>query len=269
MTLATLQRDMRAWLETGSDVVAARFDATAASGLKVYQNNYRAQLVACLEASFPQTLAWLGGEAFHQAVVAHIERIAPSSWTLDAYPLGFPRTLRSLYPDDAEVAELAMLEAALDEAFVGPDADPVAADTLQAIDWDRAQVTFVPTLELCTLTTNAPAIRTALLAGETPPGAQNILDDSALLVWRHAMVSRFRPVEALERDAIVLMQSGMRFARLCEVLVDRCGEAAGIALAGRYLGQWLADGLVAAVTEGTEPCEGVAAGGKTLQRTCG
>ncbi|MDY7525197.1 DNA-binding domain-containing protein [Sphingomonas sp. 10B4] len=119
--MLTLQRDMRAWLVAADADAANRYGSAAAAGLLVYQNTYRAQLVACLEESFVQTRAWVGGEAFHHAIVAHIERVPPTSWTLDAYPRDFPATLALLYPDDPEVAELAWIEYALGEAFVGPD----------------------------------------------------------------------------------------------------------------------------------------------------
>lgn len=247
MSLAILQRDMRAWLEHGSEAAAARLGGGA--GLSVYQNNYRAQLLACLESGFPKTRAWIGDDAFHAAVVAHVERVPPSSWTLDAYARDFPATLGLRYPADAEVVELAMLELALDEAFVGPDAEPVAAAALGDLDWDRARLTFVPTLELLPLATNAPAIWAALHDGAHPPAAERLPEPGALLVWRQDMVSRFRAIEALEHQAILRIRSGARFARLCAAMVDLCGEADGIARAGGYLGRWLGDGLLASITD--------------------
>ena len=65
-------------------------------------------------------------------MVAHVARVPPSSWTLDAYPRDFPATLAPLYPDDPEVAELAVLELALAEAFVGADAAGPIAPTQAA-----------------------------------------------------------------------------------------------------------------------------------------
>ena len=250
MTLALLQRDLRAWLEQGSDAAARRLGG--GPGLTVYQNNYRAQLAACLEASFPQTRAWIGDAAFHDAVVAHVARVSPSSWTLDAYPRDVPATLALLYPDDAEVVELAALELALDEVFVGPDASPVAADALGALDWDRARLTFVPTLDLLPLTTNAPAIWSALTANDVPPAVAALPEAGALLVWRHELTSRFRAIDALEQQAILLIRSGMRFAQLCAAMVDLRGEDDGIRLAGEYLGQWLGEGLLTDIFEGED-----------------
>ncbi|HEX7695574.1 MAG TPA: DNA-binding domain-containing protein [Sphingomonas sp.] len=250
MTLLDLQRDMRAWLVREDAGAAKRFGADAAPGLRVYQNNYRAQLAACLESSFARTRDWIGGEAFHHAVVAHVERVPPSSWTLDAYPRDFPATLALLYPDDAEVAELAWLECALEEAFVAQDAQAIAAQQLEGVDWDRAILLFTPTLDLAPLSTNATAIWAALAADEVPPPAEMLPEAGAMLVWRSDQVSRFRAIDQIEEQALLTARAGRPFADLCEAMIAMHGQERGIAKAGQLLGQWLADGLVIGVEEG-------------------
>ena len=247
MSLLALQRDMRAWLDCEDAPAAQRLGAAAAPGLRVYQNNYRAQLVACLEESFAHTRSWIGGEAFHDAVVAHIGRVPPSSWTLDAYPRDFPATLAMRYPDDAEVAELAWIDCALAEAFVGPDAVPLTTDDLADVDWDRAVLHFTPTLDLADLTTNATAIWSALAAGDTPPAVEPLPETGAILVWRQGQVAQFRAIDRHERDALLTARAGLPFADLCNTMVDAHGEAAGIARAGALLGQWLADGMIVGI----------------------
>jgi hypothetical protein len=250
MTLIELQRDIQAWLAREDAAAAGRIGIGAAPGLRVYQNNYRAQLAACLEDSFARTRDWIGEEAFHHALVAHVERVPPSSWTLDAYPRDFPATLALLYPDDPEVAELGWLECALGEAFVGPDAPAVDAGALGAIDWDRAALHFTPTLDLGPLSTNVPAIWTALMAGEMPPSVELLPERGSLLVWRQDQVSRFRAIDQIEEQALLAVRGGLSFAALCEAMVEANGQDDGIARAGQLLGQWLADGLVTAVEEG-------------------
>lgn len=249
MTLLALQRDMRAWL-TAEDVGAARrFGASAAPGLRVYQNNYHAQLVDCLEASFARTRAWIGHEAFVVAAVTHIDRVPPNSWTLDVYGRDFPTTLGILYPDDPEIVELAWLELALEEAFVGPDTRALTMATLAEIDWDRAALHLTPTLDLGDMATNATAIWSALAAGETPPAAEHLDAAGAVLVWRQDQVSRFRVVDQYERQALVQLRAGLSFAELCQATVDAFGEQEGIARAGRWLACWVNDGLVVGFQE--------------------
>jgi hypothetical protein len=249
MTLIELQRDLRAWLVRDDAAAASRIGANAGPGLRVYQNNYRTQLAACLEDSFARTRDWIGEEAFHQAIVAHVERVPPSSWTLDAYPRDFPVTLALLYRDDPEVAELGWIDCALGEAFVGPDAFAVEADALRAVDWDRAVLQFTPTLDLGPLSTNATAIWTALAAGEMPPAVELLPEPGSILVWRQDQVSRFRAIDQIEQQALLAARSGLSFADLCEAMVAAHGQEDGIASAGQLLGQWLADGLITAVEE--------------------
>lgn len=244
MSLLDLQRDMRAWLVSEDEPAAARLGTGVAPGLRVHQNNYRAQLVACLADSFARTRDWIGAEAFDAAVATHIDRVPPSSWTLDAYPGDFPATLASLYPDDPEVTELAWIENALGEAFVAHDATPLTRGDLADIDWDRAVLAFTPTLDLGELTSNAPAIWSALAEGEAPPAAVLLAEPGAILVWRQDHVSHFRAIDQVERQALLWARAGLPFAGLCDRMVASWGESDGIARAGGMLGQWIADGLI-------------------------
>lgn len=248
MNLLALQRDMRAWLVRDDAGAAKSLGVAAGPGLRVYQNNYRAQLVACLDDSFAQTRDWIGGEAFHDAIVTHIDRVPPSSWTLDAYPRDFPATLAMLYPDDPEVAELAWIECALGEAFVGQDAVALIAADIAEVDWDRAQLHFTPTLDLNELTTNAPAIWSALASGETPPAVEMLDETGAILVWRQEHVSQFRAVDAVESGVLLFARAGMTFSALCSTLIEAHGEGIGVTLAGTLLGRWFADGLVVGIS---------------------
>jgi len=249
MSLIELQRDLRNWLIREDRWAARRLGDDAAPGLRVYLNNYRAQLVACLEDSFARTRDWLGDAAFRQAVIAHIERVPPSSWTLDAYSRDFPATLALLYPDDPEVAELAWIDCALGEAFVGFDAPAADAATLGDVDWDNATLHFTPTLDLGDLSTNASAIWAALAAGDVPPAVEPLPEAGAILVWRQEQISRFRAIDQIERQALLAARGGLSFAAMCDGIVTALGQERGIALAGQLLGQWLADGLITKIEE--------------------
>lgn len=256
MSLLTQQRDLRAWLQHGDEVAAAPFAASVQPGLAVYQNNYRAQLAGCLAESFPVTLAWLGEDAFHRAVVAHVERVPPSSWSLDHYPRDFPSSLAALYPDDPEVADLASLELALSEAFVAPGGSPLKS-VADDIDWDNAAFEFLPSLSLHPLTSNAPAIWSAISAGQSPPASERLPRTGALLVWQSDELCRFRAIDASECKAIRVMIAGATLGSLCDGLDDNEAEQIGL-----WLGQWLADGLVTEIldtvagprTRHHEPC---------------
>lgn len=144
MSLAALQRDFRDWLTDVPVRMDYWVDDHARAGLDIYHNAYRVQLVECLKDTFEKTFLWIGEDAFIDAARVHIERTPPSGWTLGAYGVGFDETLADLYPDDAEIAELAWLDWALSRAFEGADAAAIAADTLGEIDWDRAILHLIP-----------------------------------------------------------------------------------------------------------------------------
>lgn len=249
MSLAAMQRDFRGWLTDAPVAMERWIDTDARAGLAVYHNAYRVQLVDCLRDTFAKTLLWLGEEAFIDAARAHIESTPPHSWTLGVYGEGFAHSIAERYPEDPEVAELAWLDWALSRAFEGPDAAPVSGERLAGVDWDNAGLEFVATLQIAVAQTNAGAIWSALSAQEDPPMAALLPEAGAMLVWRQDFTPCFRTVEAIEAFALTQIIAGATFGALCLALIERCGEQAGISQAGGLLGQWIGDGLIAAIRE--------------------
>ncbi|MBB6124618.1 DNA-binding domain-containing protein [Sphingobium subterraneum] len=244
MSLLVLQSDFRAWLETGSAQASSAFAPEAQPGLLVYQNNYRASLMACLEESFPRTLAWIGGRAFRSVAATLIDARPPDSWSLDHYAAHFPVALAKALPDDPEVAELATLEQALTEAFVGPDAVALTADDLSHINWDTAVLRLVPTARMLTVTTNAAAIWSALASDQNPPAAAALTTPAQLLIWRAEYTSCFRALDRIEDELMGDMDNGIAFVDVCRRLISALGHAEGIMTAGNWLGRWTTDGLL-------------------------
>ncbi|WP_226018082.1 putative DNA-binding domain-containing protein [Novosphingobium sp. FKTRR1] len=247
MSLSALQQDFRDWLVTGSDEAQSRFSPDAAPGLLVYQNNYRCALMACLEESFAKTLAWIGPELFHAIAAAHIDARPPESWSLDHYAAYFPQALAQALPDDTEVGELAMLEQALTDAFVGPDGAALALGDVPQVDWDRAVLRWVPTARLLSLASNAPAIWSALAANREPPPRALLAEPVRVLVWRQEDIACFRALDPQEAEVAPTLLGGATFTAICARLVDAHGEAQGVQLAGAWLGRWVADGALAAL----------------------
>ncbi|MGY2177011.1 HvfC/BufC family peptide modification chaperone [Pseudomonas azotoformans] len=246
MNLAQLQQSFRSWLVNASDESAQALGNHHA-GLAVYQNNYRAQLVGCLEQAFPNLRRWVGEEAFLAASITHIDSHPPHAWTLDAYPEGFYATLKDVFPRNPDVHELAWIESALNEAFVAADAQPLPLEVLAGLDWDTAVLQLTPSLRCHALTTNAEAIWSALWQEAPAPEAVMLEQAGGLLVWRRQFTSRLRQVDALELLAVQQLRADGSFARLCEFLVQRLGEEAGVMQAGEYLAGWLGSELIVGV----------------------
>ena len=246
MSLLALQRNFRDWLVTGEDSAAAALGG--GPGTLVYQNNYRTALVSSLAETFQRLVLWLGDEAFEAAAARYIDARPPSSWTLDAYGEDFTDFIATLWPDDPEVAEIALIDWTVGQVFVGPDAEPLAAEALDVADWETAVIRAVPSLLVLPIATNADAIWQALATCEIPPGAEMAARGTALLVWRQGLEPVFRRAEAHERDVLAWSAAGQGFAAVCEQLAASLGEEAAITTAGTLLGRWLAEGMIAAVS---------------------
>lgn len=258
MNLLDVQRGFRDWLTTESVEAAARLGSTASAGLAVHLNTYRSQLLSCLAETFSVVRAWLGATAFEAAAATHIDRVPPSSWTLDAYAQDFPATLSELYGTDPEVGELARLECALAELFVAADCIPVMPDTVDAahwqqLDWDRVVLQLVPGFVLLPVTTNATAIWSAISSSLPPPPVAALDTPAVLALWRNGFTPSFRTLDPAEAAALEAVAAGTTFGALCTLMTERCGAIEGPQRAGAWLGQWLRDGCIARVTETAVP----------------
>jgi hypothetical protein len=249
MKLADLQRDFRSWLVDASDDSARRLGDDAMPGLSVYQNNYRAQLIGCLEEAFPQVRTWMGEDAFLSASITHINSNPPRAWTLDAYSGNFVKTLIGLFPDNPDLHELAWIENALSDAFVAPDAEPLPPKTLSCIDWDSARLSLTPSLMTRAATTNAESIWSALWGKKEPPESEMLGEPHGLVVWRRGYTCSLKQVDGLELGALVALRENGSFATLCDGLVERLGEADGVAKAGTLLANWIGNELIVGVEQ--------------------
>ncbi|WP_343730481.1 DNA-binding domain-containing protein [Duganella sp.] len=245
MKLATLQRDFSTWLVAPTAPLAARLGPEVR--LAVYQNNYRSQLIGCLEHCYPLLRGWMGEHAFLGVAVRHIDAHPPHGWTLDAYADGFHATLAAAYPDHPDLHELAWIEHALNTAFVAADAAPVTQQGLAALDWECALLQLTPSLQLREAATNAEAIWSALWEQRPVPEGAMLDQPGGYLVWRRAHTVLLRQADALEYAALLQLQRDRSFAALCDWLVAQCGEQDGIARAGALLAQWLAAELITGI----------------------
>jgi hypothetical protein len=247
MMLADLQRDFQHWLVNATPSAIIGSDARAMAGLAIYQNNYRAQLVGCLEQSYPKLRGWIGEDNFRTAAITHIDAHPPHAWTLDAYADGFADTLSVLFPDNPDVREVAWIEHALGAAFVAQDASPLAMADLAAVDWETARLRTAPSLRSAPASTNAEQVWSALWDEQTPPDSEMLAQEGGLLVWRRGYTSYLKQVDAPEYAALLQLQSSGSFGAVCDLLVERLGDAAGVAKAGELLAQWLANELITGI----------------------
>lgn len=248
MNLAQWQEGFRDWLTTGSGDSANAFGERAWQGLAVYQNNYRAQLVTCLEVSYPQLLRRIGDGNFREAAIAHIDAHPPRGWTLDTYGEDFGDTLLAAFPRNPDLHELAWIEWALSEAFVAADSAPLAREALWSVNWDEARLRLAPSLRHRVAATNADDVWSSLQEeAAIVPDGEMLTVPGGLVVWRRGFHSRLRRLDADDYAALCIALADGRFESLCETLVARLGEEAGVARAGTLLADWLDAGIVVGV----------------------
>ncbi len=214
------------------------------AGQRVYHFAYRQRLLESLAETYAQVWSWLGDAAFEAAAYGYIDYAAPKSWTLDHYGDRFSDYVAGLYPEDPEVGELAALEWALHRAFSGPDAPGLTPEQLAGVDWERVRLRFVPTLTLCPIVSNAPAIWSALKKAETPPAAAGLGSTMTLAVWRKGLEPVFRTLADSESAALYRLKAGARFSEVCAELTDAHGQAVAPETFGGWLTVWIADGLL-------------------------
>lgn len=244
MRLIELQNDVRRWLTSATGHVGGHLIEGHRAGLDVYQNNYRSQLVGCLQQSYPQLRAWLGDGVFLHAAKMHIDRQAPHAWTLDAYGEEFGATLGALYPNNPDLQELAWIEWALSAAFVARDAQPVDVASLAGIDWDSARLTFTPSLQVAPLTTNAADIWWAMTGQAERLEGQMLPEPGGVIAWRRGHVSCLRTLDALDFQALRHALAHGGFTSLCDMLVGALGEDDGVAKAGSLLVDWIGSDMI-------------------------
>jgi hypothetical protein len=250
MSLLGTQRGFRDHILAGADAPLAGIAPKAERGLAVYRHAYRAQLVASLRDTYEKTWAWLGDDAFDRAGHNYVEHHPPASWTLSEYGGDFAAMLKTLFPDDPEVAELAWLDWTLRRAFDGPNADMITPEALARVDWDNAVLIFVPTLTIGDVQTNCAAIWGALNDDETPPPVARLPAPTAIRVWRSDLTPKYRTIESFEHRALILAMAGSSFSDLCGLLVENGDRDQTVQRVGGALASWLQDGMISAVGSG-------------------
>jgi hypothetical protein len=218
----------------------------------VYKHAYGARLVEIIRHDFERMHAWLGDETFDDMARAYVEshpsRHANARW----YSRDLPDFLETAAPfrDAPVLAELALLERALNDAFDADDAPVLQLDALAWIAperWSGLRFRPHPSATRINLRTNAAAIWIALKDECTPPPAAPAGSPVRLLVWRQDFVPKFRDIADEEAMMWAEAAAGVPFGVLCEMLSFRSDPGTAPLRAATLLQGWIAGGLVSEV----------------------
>lgn len=238
MSLLRLQAAFRAELAADDDAAPP-----SSPGMEVYRNAYRGRLLSALEVSFARTRRWTGEDAFAAAARQYVLTRPPCSWTLDAYGGDFPGLLAGLFPADPEVAQLAAMEWAMQQAFAAPDAPPLDAQALAArhgpADWDRMGFDMAAGFAALPVDFDLPRLWVDLgEAGTATESSRQPIPRAQLLVWRVGLSPTFRLAPLDEAEALDRLARGAALGALAET----CSAEA----LGQWLAHWFSENIFAA-----------------------
>ncbi len=208
-----------------SDIAAAiqsTPEADAPTRLGIYASGYRLRLKEALETDYPQLHAYLGDMLFDQLMDAYIDRYPSHVFSLRDYGRHMPELLDGLddFPALPMVRELERIERAFNHSFDAADSappDPAMLSQLPPEAWPGMQLRLHASVVVLHNRWNSFPVWRALSRGETPP--EPVEDTAPWLIWRKALVSRYRALEAPEAAALHTALNGGDFSALCEALL--------------------------------------------------
>lgn len=219
--------------------------------LYIYHNAYRARLLENLQDAYEKTWAYLGDETFESSALAFIEDNPPKHRNLRWHGATFSQWLAERFPQDRDIAELALIDWQLRQAFDGPNATPLAAAVLGGLtpeDWASVGFQFVPTLFVAPLRFNTVTIWHAIDQEQAPPIAEVLSPATWLVIWRKGWQPHFRTIQAAEHAALMQLQGGASFAQVCADLGEEFSDREVASVAAESLRTWLQDEMIVGLT---------------------
>jgi hypothetical protein len=102
-----------------------------------------------------------------------------------------------------------------------------------------------PSFRLLDMRFNTVALWQALDMEQAPPASAALEAVAVLAVWRKGLQPHFRTLDEGEDLALRDLQAGRSFGEVCARLAAHRAPQEAAALAARWLGRWVDDGLLA------------------------
>lgn len=221
---------------------------SAADGLAIYHNAYRARLLEALREDYPALLQGLGDDPFERLAHAYLQAHPSSHFSLRWLGARLADFIDA-YLDAAQgapLAELARLEWAFTLAFDAAAGEPLTLQCMAALpaaNWPGLQVRLLPSVQWQVCRYNSLALWRAAKAADELPASTALEQPQVCLVWRQDLISRYRSLDPAEAEALHGMsQQGWSFAELCGEL-GAYGDAAPLQ-AATWLKQWIGEGIL-------------------------
>lgn len=215
----------------------------------IYHEAYRARLVEAMRSNYPVLHRVLGDEDFAALVLDYLgaqpSREPSIRWFGDRLAEHLARDAAAL--PHPSLLDMVRMEWALGTSFDAPDAAPLEAGDLGAIEparWPSLRFAAHPSLRLLALEWAVEPTWRALTHDEDAQADAPEPLAHRLLVWRQQLETRWRSLPDDEADALQACLAGETFEKLCESLQ---GDDAA-ARAAAWLRRWIDDGLLAGLT---------------------
>ena len=222
-------------------------DGPVTGRLPIYHHAYRARLADVLADTYAKTFLYMGSDSFDVHARAFAVAHPPHTRSLNRYGEGLVEALRTQYPDNPELHELAQLDWDLRTRFDGADVPVLDLDSAQASgDWTTRTDMLHPSALLRTVTTNVVSLWNAIHTDDEVPEAVLLPAPAALLVWRKGFQPHFRTLDATEAALVRHLHIGLSVHDACTALLEQGlweGDAAALS---QWLAQLLGEGLVRA-----------------------
>lgn len=223
---------------------------TPRARLDIYRNAYGMRLAEFIANDHPKLKCYMGEAKFtalaHAYIAQHQSRNLNARW-YSRYLTEFLRNAPA-YARKPELAELAELERALNDAFDSVDAPVVTMKELAAIDPEQfgsMGLDVSPSVRRFKVRTNVTSLWASLRCDELPPHPIMLDADQELLVWRQGAASRFRMLGNEEAMALDAAQDGVSFSVICEMIATMDDPETAAVRAATFLRGWLEAEIIA------------------------
>ncbi len=208
-------------------------------------NNLHAVRPAGLLATDHEKLkCYMGEIAFAAMARLYIARHPSDQPNTRWYSRHLPEFLATTVPyaRHPELAELALLERALNEAFEAADAPVVSFADLAALAPEKIGKSIFdihPSTRRFRATTNVTGLWSCLKCDEVPPKPYRLDAPQEILAWRQEGASRFRLLGNEEAMVFDAAAEGAAFAVVCELIAAMDDSGSAALRAASYLRGWI------------------------------
>lgn len=213
--------------------------------LRIYHHAYRARLAEVLADTYAKTALYMGSDTFETHARDYAVAHPPCTRSLNRYGDGLVHALRTAYPDNPELHELAQLDWDLRTRFDTADMAVLDLDSAPTCgDWTTRADVLHPSALLRTVTTNVVSLWNAIHADDDVPESTALPAPATLLVWRKGHQPHFQTVEGAQAAWLGHLHAGASVQDACAALLEAGQWSGDASVLGPWLAQLLNNGLV-------------------------